>query len=772
MKWRLATLLLILSLFATLSRANERAQGYCVTAAGTRSLSCTVTVYLTGTTQLATIYADNVNTPQSNPFQADPTVGAWVFYAGNARYDINLSGGNPSISPAFTISDVLLFDPQSFGPMNASSLSVLSNPGNIAQDPLITNNYDNLFAYQVPVKTLTTTANSIGTALISQMSGTPGAHGAFGTYIVGDFTSLNGKLGVGLDVDAYYQDISSANNNVLPAIATSTTTLGTANFVDVVGQQAVVEHLGSGQIAFAADFLAPSSGNLGTGSINAMVGFAALDQKSVGIGLNAGMYVASQTAGANNYGIYSSPTNKEQLGNITTGKVNGLLYVDGSEYSSLSAAFAACPAGGCTIDMRGNASVLSLGSFDPGTIPVVLLLGPYTYTATQLTLETGETIQGIPGATNIQATSTTNPTIVISQTNTPAVNVLLKDFQLIGANSNTADGILLDCHTISANSGLWYSKFDNISMQGFNGVSLHLESNANSYANCENQINTFHRMVIQRGSSNSAGEGIRIEGASTNDWFTQDTVLGFNSGITEVGTNIYVGQLGTGAVVPVDIQFKDLVNQGASTGWTINGGYRLHMSDVHHEHIKVTGYNITGTNSLNNVITIDNNYFAMDGSYESTGSGAIVNASTGASLNWITFDHNMFGVFGSGAPDNVLSGQPGLWDEHDNVGWANPSVTSGFGATTAIGTVAGSSYPLTFQINLGATVSTSAASIALHAASHGWDCKFTDITTPATNLPRQTGGTTTGVTLSNYNPGGSATNPTANDTINASCTEY
>ena len=54
---------------------------------------CTVSVYLTGTTTLATIYADGSNTPLTNPFQADAS-GSWLFWAAlNQAYDITLSGG-------------------------------------------------------------------------------------------------------------------------------------------------------------------------------------------------------------------------------------------------------------------------------------------------------------------------------------------------------------------------------------------------------------------------------------------------------------------------------------------------------------------------------------------------------------------------------------------------------------------------------------------------------------------------------------------------------
>ena len=62
---------------------------------------CTVKVYSTGTTNLATIYADALETPLTNPFTAG-TNGQWIFFAAiNLGYDIVLSGGiSPNIYPA------------------------------------------------------------------------------------------------------------------------------------------------------------------------------------------------------------------------------------------------------------------------------------------------------------------------------------------------------------------------------------------------------------------------------------------------------------------------------------------------------------------------------------------------------------------------------------------------------------------------------------------------------------------------------------------------
>lgn len=58
---------------------------------------CTVTVYLTGTTTKATIYADAIGTTLTNGFTADVS-GQWLFYAATGQgYDVVMNGGTPPL---------------------------------------------------------------------------------------------------------------------------------------------------------------------------------------------------------------------------------------------------------------------------------------------------------------------------------------------------------------------------------------------------------------------------------------------------------------------------------------------------------------------------------------------------------------------------------------------------------------------------------------------------------------------------------------------------
>lgn len=71
--------------------------------------SCTITVYVSGSLTLATLFSDNGSTPLTNPFTAGSD-GRFQFYTATSTVDVTMNGGIPSpgISPAYTISAVSL----------------------------------------------------------------------------------------------------------------------------------------------------------------------------------------------------------------------------------------------------------------------------------------------------------------------------------------------------------------------------------------------------------------------------------------------------------------------------------------------------------------------------------------------------------------------------------------------------------------------------------------------------------------------------------------
>ncbi len=105
------------------------------------------------------------------------------------------------------------------------------------------------------------------------------------------------------------------------------------------------------------------------------------------------------------------------------------------------------------------------------------------------------------------------------------------------------------------------------------------------------------------------------------------------------------------------------------------------------------------------------------------------------------------------------------------IAFAAPTISAGFCATSpsipnANGTVA-------FSINVGTSCTgATTGTLALPTATTGWVCSFYNVTAPATNVVRQTGGATNTATLTNYNNAGTPTDFTASNVIRANCMAY
>ena len=128
---KLILLTAILLVFSSPSVAMQRTQGWCQNGGVTLQVgglppsaqkvqgsypNCLVSVYYTGTSSLAPLYADNSGTVLPQPFHADPTTGYWFFYANSGRYDIRFSGAG--IYSPFTWGDVLVYDPATLEQFN------------------------------------------------------------------------------------------------------------------------------------------------------------------------------------------------------------------------------------------------------------------------------------------------------------------------------------------------------------------------------------------------------------------------------------------------------------------------------------------------------------------------------------------------------------------------------------------------------------------------------------------------------------------------------
>lgn len=347
-----------------------------------------------------------------------------------------------------------------------------------------------------------------------------------------------------------------------------------------------------------------------------------------------------------------------KVSNFEAGKLNNIIFVDGTKYTTLVHALGACPAAGCTIDMRGNSSssALELGTFDPGARAVTLLLGPYTYSAKQIKLRSNlqiigygsGTVSGGHGTQIISNSSTNQPLFVIPQADhAPAQFVLLRNFDVLGAPGNTTqDCFFLDVSSL-LDSGLRYSVFDQLQISGFKGVSLHFRGTPNNFSGL-NEWDQFRQVVVYRPTGGASA--ITMEGANGQIEFLGGQYDGTTAG---EGTNIYIGTYLGGLAVPLEISFHKVTSQLADVGVNVNGCRMCHFQ-MHHEAMNgVYLLTHTGADASGDMVVIENTQFD-NGTGMNGGNGFLVDVTT--TLANVVFDHNVI----AGTPDHVIQGTNGM----------------------------------------------------------------------------------------------------------------
>jgi hypothetical protein len=283
---------------------------------------------------------------------------------------------------------------------------------------------------------------------------------------------------------------------------------------------------------------------------------------------------------------------------IAPASSNGLAVVYADQFASVQAAINALPAGGGVVDARSPNVNLTLGAIDTGsnTNIVTLLLGPFTYTFTQITVRQGFNIlgAGFLNTTLSNVGTNANPAFVIPQVNNNAITIHWSDFQVLGLAGNTSqDGIFFDASTLT-NAGVELSTFTNIQLTGFNGSPIHLKATQDSVSGSIGAIQglTFINVTAIRptGATGATQHSLRIEGGCgqidfINCWFTGQS--------SDTGTNVFVGT--TGIQAPYSIHFHNTTNQNGFA-YLFDGAIGVTTEYDHFEVIKGC-YNFANTGS-------------------------------------------------------------------------------------------------------------------------------------------------------------------------------
>jgi len=495
----------------------------------------------------------------------------------------------------------------------------------------------------------------------------PSANGVFSIgssslrYSTGFFNNLN-----------VLNSVTLPNPLNLPGALTVGTTLGVTGVstLGTVNSSSLNGPLGAGTPNTVAATTINASGAVTAGSYtNNLSAFAPTTSSQL-----AG--VISDETGSGPLVFANSPT----LGAVTVKSTNAFAVIKVDQYASWALALADCPTAGCILDATSPNSPLAMGSFDVGTKAVTVLLGPLSFTATQITLRTGLNIIGAAsGPTVITSVgSNATPLMVIPQVNsTPAQHVHLENINFVGAAGNTSQtGLFADCSSLT-NAGLWYSQFKDLHFSGFQGKSIYLKGRVDN-ANAVNQFLTFTNVQALR--STGAGEALRIENGVGQVEFINSEFDG--PGITD-GTNIFIGEINAGDLqAPYSINFELLTCQSANLCAQISGSENVTIQNSHFEVLHgAIQTSLVGTTANIDLLIAHNVFFGNVG--VNAGNGFILKSGL-SSNDFVIFKHNE--VFGTA--DSVVTGANGnnIIVGDNNGTWSSSGITEQISPAATINT--------------------------------------------------------------------------------------
>jgi hypothetical protein len=301
---------------------------------GAPAFSCSVTVYDTGTLNLATIFADNLSTPKANPFTADASSAYWFFYAASTgRYDVQFSGGG--ITTPYTIGDISTSGLLSLNGLSADAqLFATGSAGNdFGIVSAVATHTFNIPSASATARGLVTTAaqtfagaktftTPIGVTSGGTGNAGPSANGqlligaAIGTYTLATLTGTANQVtvtnGAGSIILSLPQNIAAGSSPTFTGLTLSGLTANSFLFSGVGGLLTTTAAPTDGQILIGSTGAAPVAATLTAGTgITITNGPGSITVGTMGVisSIN-GLTAASQTfavgTAGNDFGISSA----------------------------------------------------------------------------------------------------------------------------------------------------------------------------------------------------------------------------------------------------------------------------------------------------------------------------------------------------------------------------------------------------------------------------------------------------------------------------------
>lgn len=423
-------------------------------------------------------------------------------------------------------------------------------------------------------------------------------------------------------------------------------------------------------------------------------------------------------------GIESRSGAETHAETVTATNLNAIIFVDGTKYTDIASALAACPSAGCRVyEARTGTISVSANPFASITTPFDLFLCGQTYQtrAQWQLLYSGQHVHGCSTqTTTIQAVS---------------------GFQ---ANTNQGAGCVTRIGYTAAN-GTNDTYFESVYI-------LPLQTDPYSCGGYSDQMNeqSGYKNVVVSGLRQY---GIHIHGPNTGDFILRD--LNIIPASTATGADcLFLDSVGDRAGVQ-NITCANSSGSQESAGVEVLG--QGIIMDIHCENyvdcVKVDagGYvSVVGLNAHSNVTNAVH--------FLSTGSGMAIEISSGGGTNSILDDNNSVTLTEAIIPFYGVdeTNFKATWQDKNGlhvlggvslgsllVSNTAPTISSGFGTLPGIVHNNGTAE---IEINVGTGGTATRGVLGLPAAANGWDCRVQDMSTPS-KTTTETAFTTTSVTL-------------------------
>lgn len=527
----------------------------------------------------------------------------------------------------------------------------------------------------------------------------------------------------------------------------------------------------------------PLTGTGGAGTTNSDA------NGNFGFYITPGSYVISVTgSGITSYTIKvvlaSGLATANTFSMLTVGPVGSALY------QTIAAAQTACPAAGCTIFVRPDATLDSSTVTFSKAVHIVFDVGSYSYTGTGSlflcsTGQSGVRISGanrgsggsgISGAVGSQINITNTAAMFLNSTGTGCPGIDIDYLTLVGPQSGTGKGLYL-IGTRIALTDLLVAGF------GSDGVTIDgtaSNSNLPTIYHVRSQGNGGHGFKLF-GLNGNIARFIGSDAAfNTGDGFNiasfGNVFLGTNTNNNVNGYHFLSGAVNNTGFIYGDV--TDTTNVRFDAGGGANQFYFLST---------MTTADAASGNRYENASNVWN-AISSNAFVSSTANPAATGMFRNASTDQVCWRNNANGadvcLARAGASDSLT------WPNAFNA--ANLNLTGSFNFTNLLlsataptiagagcggsaASIASNNGVGAFTINVGTAPTAGGCTITMPAAVTAWNCFVNDITTNSTGVfyQKQTGAaSTTSVVLQNFSDVAVATAPTANDIYRVSCHAY